>query len=38
MPIEIKAVPREEFDAWVRQQGGTLKPEAVEVEDEDKAV
>ncbi len=25
MPIEIKAVPRAEFDAWVRQQGGTLK-------------
>ena len=25
MPIEIKAVPREEFDAWVRSKGATPK-------------
>jgi cytochrome c oxidase subunit 2 len=25
MPIEIKAVTREEFDAWTRSQGATLK-------------
>lgn len=26
MPIEIKAVPKEEFNRWVRKQGGKLKP------------
>ena len=25
MPIEFRAVPRDEFDAWVGEQGGTLK-------------
>lgn len=26
MPIEVKAVSKQEFDAWVRKQGGKLKP------------
>jgi len=34
MPIEVKAVPRAEFDAWVAAQGATLKPEAEEAEEE----
>jgi cytochrome c oxidase subunit 2 len=25
MPIEVRAVTREEFDAWVASKGGTLK-------------
>lgn len=32
MPIEVHAVSKEEFDAWTKAQGGTLKPKAVEVE------
>ena len=28
MPIEVKAVTKEEFDAWVKEQGATLKAPA----------
>lgn len=39
MPIEVIAVTKEEFDAWVKEQGGTLKPKAVQEEiTEDKDV
>jgi cytochrome c oxidase subunit 2 len=28
MPIEVRAVPRAEFDRWITEQGGTLTPAA----------
>jgi len=30
MPIEVHAVSKEEFDAWTKAQGGTLKPKEIE--------
>jgi cytochrome c oxidase subunit 2 len=35
MPIEIKAVSREEFDAWVASKGGTLRIQNSETQDAD---
>lgn len=34
MPIEVKAVTKEEFDAWTKSQGAKLKPKAIEVKEE----